>query len=798
MGVIHDFPYTNIGELNTDWILKVIKEFYEKYSGIDEALDHAIETIVEQEDTSKTALLTLQTAIETSINTLYDTLEAEANSAQTEHLAELQTKTTQGLTQMQNFLNSMPADVQEIIADLTEFDKAINDLTDKNFFNFSVYGSAETKTNGGITYTPLGNGKWSAVGTATADSKYWIFDETTFNHLKAGKSYKITFIPGNNAIALATYKRTAGGLVRNDPVNGILTIGDDATGFMFRIDIPNGTTVDTVMTFYVDNIPADIENIKSDIDTRLTFDETQLANLEQQNFFDFAIFGSGAQTRQGVVYTPLGNGVWSAVGTASGVSRYWIFDDVDMSWLKPGKSYNVSFTSTDANITAVYYRRTAGGSVQNSPVDGVLTVGDNATGFFVRVDIPDGTTVDATIEFHIQNIPDGITAVMDTLEAELGSAVLTNENQHAAITRIVDENRYFNILDGNYKGVDETWRGVTYNWYGNIVRVTGQASSTSYSDIYKSINGLPSGMVAGETYAIMYEGTNVQIRVFAYVDGSLVTTPLKTTTTKTFFTLPAEATGFMVRMYVTDTTVVLDEIVDCEIYLFTKPETLVFPHKIAFFGDSIMKGRDGDGTGSNVNTPYPIPETVSKRLGVIADNYGVGSMGYVSLGGGQNAYDKISSTDLSTYDIIVICFGVNDGFQPIGTYDSANESEVMGQFNKIINYIYGEKPACQVIVIAPFNGCNAGSFPKYWYGTPGGQAYSRGLLSDTLKQACEYYNIPYIEQKNGPVNGFTVKKNILDANNKSLTYMGADGVHPSNAGYKAIGEWIAGELAKLI
>lgn len=128
MGVIHDFPYTNVGELNTDWVLKVVKEFYDKYSGIDAALDHAIEAIVEQETTSVSDLQELQETITTALTTLQNQYIEQATAAQTAHLAELQSKTDSGLEEMQDFLDSMPQDVQEIITDLNHMKLAVENL----------------------------------------------------------------------------------------------------------------------------------------------------------------------------------------------------------------------------------------------------------------------------------------------------------------------------------------------------------------------------------------------------------------------------------------------------------------------------------------------------------------------------------------------------------------------------------------------------------------------------------------------------------------------------------------------
>lgn len=212
-----------------------------------------------------------------------------------------------------------------------------------------------------------------------------------------------------------------------------------------------------------------------------------------------------------------------------------------------------------------------------------------------------------------------------------------------------------------------------------------------------------------------------------------------------------------------------------------------FNHNVACFGDSIMWGRDGNESGT-VQVDWTIPVILSHYLKVSTTNYGVGSQGYIGLISAK-AYDNIASKDLTKFDTMIMCYGVNDGYAPLGDWNSTDESTIMGQFNKIINYVFSQNQTIRLIVVAPFNGRNVGTFPKYWYGErshPQGYV-SRQVLSDTLKQACEYYNIPYIEQTNSPINGFTIQ-----------TLIGADGVHPSVDGYHQLGEWLSGEIRRLI
>lgn len=209
--------------------------------------------------------------------------------------------------------------------------------------------------------------------------------------------------------------------------------------------------------------------------------------------------------------------------------------------------------------------------------------------------------------------------------------------------------------------------------------------------------------------------------------------------------------------------------------------------KMACFGDSIMYGQNGN-TSAQVDEQYRIPSILAYNLNIDTTNYGVGSQGYIGLIS-EKAYDNIASKDLTQFNAMLMCYGVNDGYRDLGTWDSTDETTIMGQFNKIVAYVFSQNPSIRLIVVAPYNGRNVGTFPKYWYGDrthPDGYV-SRQVLSDTLKQACEYYNIPYIEQKNSPINGYTIQ-----------TLIGTDGVHPSLEGYFQLGAWLSGEVGRLI
>lgn len=219
----------------------------------------------------------------------------------------------------------------------------------------------------------------------------------------------------------------------------------------------------------------------------------------------------------------------------------------------------------------------------------------------------------------------------------------------------------------------------------------------------------------------------------------------------------------------------------------------MFGQRFAMIGDSLTWGRNGNvstSTDPGYRVTYKLNDIISHNLGIAIDNYGVSGMGWLKDGDGNViAYDILSSLTLSDYDGFIFELGNNDNFSPLGEWDSVDETTVMGQFNKCIQYIMNNRPSVRVIVIAPFNGRNVGVFPDYWYGPRENlSGYpSRRVMSDTFKRACEYYWIPYIEQYDGPINPYSIQ-----------TLIGADGTHPTVAGYNAIGNWLSGKIGSLL
>ena len=218
----------------------------------------------------------------------------------------------------------------------------------------------------------------------------------------------------------------------------------------------------------------------------------------------------------------------------------------------------------------------------------------------------------------------------------------------------------------------------------------------------------------------------------------------------------------------------------------TPPGTgvIVFPRRKGYiFGDSFIWGRNGD---TQEQTHNPVHNTINTLLGTRIVNKGMtGALGYVSANTTGTAYDVINETDLSDADIVILCFGTNDGPYQIG--DTETSGTIMYELNRCVQNIYARKPDCRVIIFAPWK-------QNSDYFSPARETYpnSRAELSEAMKTFCSLNFIPFISMENNPFNTFNLANGVIDE------LVGSDHRHPNERGYVLLGQWMAGEIRRII
>lgn len=264
------------------------------------------------------------------------------------------------------------------------------------------------------------------------------------------------------------------------------------------------------------------------------------------------------------------------------------------------------------------------------------------------------------------------------------------------------------------------------------------------------------------------------------------------------------------------------------------------------FGDSFISGTDGSGASYDM-TKNLISDTINKKLNIELCNKGRSGMGWLYRRNSCSmiAFEEILATDITDADIIILCFGANDRYKPVGTisdiwqdeweynvdmdidiyknYVEANrnisfddngipiiggevllestfdnigsnkeiQNTIMYQISKCIKYIYTQSPYCKVILVGPWNQTLSGTDTESWsqpYEYTYTSSSSRYQLAETMKQFCEKYGVAFIDFREcNVINGFNL-----------YNIMGYDEHHPGDEGYKILGEWLAARIKTII
>ena len=298
---------------------------------------------------------------------------------------------------------------------------------------------------------------------------------------------------------------------------------------------------------------------------------------------------------------------------------------------------------------------------------------------------------------------------------------------------------------------------------------------------------MPSYFTPGKTYDINFKSENsgVKVEVFAYKNGSTIDTVQYSSSAR--YTIPLDATGIIIRLYVASGTTV-DEYITPEVLSTGTTDDIIgclthLAPKMANFGDSITWGRDGSGSAST-QTSYTVTNYLVNH-GIYAKNYGVGGMGYFSKGGGQTALEKIKSIDITGFDLISLAYGTNDNNTYLGTVDDTDGTTMLGAMYQCFSYIKEQNPACVVVFIAPPNAPTFGAKAAgYWYGYKRGSTFDYNLseLVEGMRAFCNKYGLPFIDNR----------RNGIDL--EAITTLMPDGVHPNDDGYKIYSRYIGEAL----
>ena len=316
-----NFPYANQHDMNMDWVIKTVKDFLDKYTTINEAVETGKEEIEElynhlndllnqwYETHSEDIANELANAI-TEIGNTLDTSLDNLNSQ-----LELNTTTFNQRAEQkgQDVIDSIPSEY-------TELAEKVQNLIENNAFNLlpKMTGS---HTNNGITFSWNTDGSCNVSGTQSggASSTENIYYETTLmpTGFHTGETYFVSFNSSNKMRLQVVSFDNNGSLTSlfGEYHSGQFTIPSNAIGMFIRLlVIANATVNETVKPIIRDSL-SNAELSYNQVDLRPDVEELQsdVAQLQKHeltmNFSSATNLNSTSLWEQGSISPTTGQNV---------------------------------------------------------------------------------------------------------------------------------------------------------------------------------------------------------------------------------------------------------------------------------------------------------------------------------------------------------------------------------------------------------------------------------------------------------------------------------------------------------
>ena len=171
--------------------------------------------------------------------------------------------------------------------------------------------------------------------------------------------------------------------------------------------------------------------------------------------------------------------------------------------------------------------------------------------------VPSGTTVENQIFSQGTQISTNASNI-DALQRQVGT-VPTGETVEGQITDLksaVNYGTYSYLGKLNDQTIDHN--GIQWNISDGVIHANpGTATNTSFVRLYYNTAKLIDGIEAGETYTAYFQtsNTNVKLRIYYYVNGSIIDENVYTSRT-IVFTVPSGVTGMQVRAEIAKNVVI--------------------------------------------------------------------------------------------------------------------------------------------------------------------------------------------------------------------------------------------------
>ncbi|PFY95239.1 SGNH/GDSL hydrolase family protein [Bacillus wiedmannii] len=206
----------------------------------------------------------------------------------------------------------------------------------------------------------------------------------------------------------------------------------------------------------------------------------------------------------------------------------------------------------------------------------------------------------------------------------------------------------------------------------------------------------------------------------------------------------------------------------------------LFGKLIATFGDSIT-WLDGKVIAEAGSEPVKGYQYYMRKAGAIVDNFGHSgaTIARSGIGGVGCILDDIKAQDVTKYEIITIAGGTNDigqnvNFGVVGVEEDTtfDETTTFGALRAAIEYIRSKNPKCRIYISTPIRSGRATR--------PSAKMQE---VSEGLRNIAKMYSCPLVDMH--------AESGIGKGTYSTHLY---DDLHPNNDGFRAMGDYIVGQL----
>lgn len=188
-------------------------------------------------------------------------------------------------------------------------------------------------------------------------------------------------------------------------------------------------------------------------------------------------------------------------------------------------------------------------------------------------------------------------------------------------------------------------------------------------------------------------------------------------------------------------------------------------------------------------------ETIARTYGYTVETGAESGSGMAYWQGGKNACYVAHETDFSKYDVVIFAYGTNDYGNniPIGqitdsyNYDPSVTPSFYGALNYVVSTVLTSNPKANLIFALPINRKDKGTLATNWgFGTANTVGSTLSDYCDAIIAVCNKCGINYIDRRNSVFNAY------------SLGTLLADNLHPTPEGYRILGMEMAARVGALI